>query len=245
MAAGEQGVPGRALSFGPAAGLYERARPGYPPEVVAWAVGERPCRVADLGAGTGKFSRALAAAGHEVVAVEPDPLMAAQLAAADVPRVRVAVGRAEAVPLAAASVDAAVAAQAYHWFDPAAAHPELARVVRPGGVFAAVWNLRDESVPWVARMSAIVGSEDTYRPEPEQASGFGAFVTATFRHAATLTAEGLLALVATRSYYLTAAPGRQAEIDAGVRELVAGLPERFELPYVTVAFRAVRDGGAG
>ena len=235
-------VGGRALSFGPAAGLYEQARPGYPAEAVAWMLGVPPQLVVDLGAGTGKFSRALVTAGHDVVAVEPDPLMAAELRAAGVPGVRVLAGRAEAIPVRNAGVDAVVAAQAYHWFEPVAAHAEIARVVRPGGVFAPLWNLRDDSVPWVAELSCIAGSEDTQRDAPERLAGFGQFEAAEFRHTTTLTADSLVALVATRSYYLTAGPGRRAEIEAGLRELAAGLPARFDLPYRTVAFRAVREG---
>src|SRR5258705_1600360 len=86
----------RALSFGPAAGLYERAGRGYPADIVGWMLAGRGLRVVDLGAGTGKFSRVLAAAGHDVIAVEPDPLMAAQLRAVGVPGMRVLEGRAEA-----------------------------------------------------------------------------------------------------------------------------------------------------
>ena len=234
----------RALSFGPAAGLYERVRPGYPPEILTWMLGSRPLRVADLGAGTGKFSRVLAAAGHEVVAIEPDPLMAAEFRATAPDGVRVLAGRAEAIPLPDASVDAVVAAQAYHWFDPAAAHPEIARIVRVGGVFAPVWNLRDESVGWVAELSRIAGSEDTQVRTPDPVAGFGPYAAHAVRHASTLTADGLVALVATRSYYLTADGARREEIEARLRELATGLPATFELPYRAVAFRAVRGAVA-
>lgn len=69
----------RALSFGPVAEAYERARPGYPPEAVAWLAGEPPRDVVDVGAGTGKLTRLLAAAGHRVTAVEPLAEMRAEL----------------------------------------------------------------------------------------------------------------------------------------------------------------------
>src|SRR5215831_17192715 len=103
----------QARSFGTAARRYDRYRPTYAEDAVAWAVGREPSRVVDLGAGTGILSRQLARLGHEVVAVEPDGLMLARLIEAS-PGVRAVAGRAEAVPLAAGSVDAVVAGQAYH-----------------------------------------------------------------------------------------------------------------------------------
>src|SRR3954454_13116307 len=123
----------RGLSFGPAAADYERVRPSYPGSAVAWLVGTEPQRVLDLGAGTGKLTRVIVALGHDVVAVEPLPEMRAELSAA-LPTVETHAGSAEAIPLADASVDAVVVGQAFHWFDQARAVPELARVLRPGGV---------------------------------------------------------------------------------------------------------------
>src|SRR2546422_8646843 len=106
----------RRSSFGAAAELYDRIRPSYPADAVRWLVGDEPRRVVDLGAGTGIFSRLLASLGHEVIAVEPDDGMRAKLAATS-PGVAALDGSAESIPLPDESVDAAVAAQAYHWFD--------------------------------------------------------------------------------------------------------------------------------
>src|SRR6266550_2633842 len=89
---------------------------------------------------------------HEVVPVEPDEAMRARLARST-PGVTPLAGSAERIPLPDTSVDAVVAGQSYHWFDPEPAHREIARVLRPGGVFAPVWNIRDESEPWVAALS--------------------------------------------------------------------------------------------
>ena len=98
-------VAARARSFGHVADDYEEARPGYPPEAVAWLLGPTPLDVADVGAGTGKLTSGLLAAGHRVVAVEPlDPLRA-KLAAA-LPAARALPGRAEELPLPDAGVDA-------------------------------------------------------------------------------------------------------------------------------------------
>jgi SAM-dependent methyltransferase len=138
---------GQALSFGAVADGYERLRPGYPAATVRWALGDAPLRVADVGAGTGKLTRVLRAAGHDVLAVEPDPLMRERLARA-LPGITVEAGSGEALPLATASVDAVTFAQAWHWVDPSRAVPEVARVLRPGGRLVLVWNLRDADAPF-------------------------------------------------------------------------------------------------
>jgi SAM-dependent methyltransferase len=99
-------------------------------------LGERPLWVADIGAGTGILSRLLRRLGHQVIAIEPDELMRVRLTGVS-PGIAALGGTAENIPLADRSVHAVVAGQAYHWFDGARAHAELARVLRPGGVFAA------------------------------------------------------------------------------------------------------------
>lgn len=231
------------LSFGPAADLYDQVRPSYPAAAIDWMLGPAPRRVVDLGAGTGIFTRQLVAAGHDVIAVEPDPGMRAKLALR-VPGVATPAGSAESVPLPDAGVDAVVAAQAYHWFDPAVAHPEIARLLAPGGVFAPVWNQRDNEVDWVARLTEIVGSEAVVPPElPGEL--FEPIRRADFRHEVPISPDGLVALIRSRSYYLTSAPDERDRLESAVRQLCATHPDlrgrdRFPMPYLTSAFRAVR-----
>lgn len=138
---------------------YERARPGYPPAAVAFLVAQLALgpevRVADLGAGTGKLTQELAATGADVVAVEPMPAMRAHLAET-LPQVTRWAATAEELPAAMGSVDALAAGQAFHWFDPAAALSEAYRVLRAGGRLGLVWNVRDQTVPWVARWTELV-----------------------------------------------------------------------------------------
>jgi SAM-dependent methyltransferase len=252
----------RANSFGPAAQLYDRIRPSYPVEAIAWALGPLGAgahRVLDVGAGTGILTRQLVALGHTVLAVEPDNQMRERLAARS-PGVTILAGSAEAIPLPDLSVDAGMAAQAYHWFDRARAHPELGRVVRPGGVFAAMWNDRDDSgdwLPnssWVAEYSRIVerdrgpdgsGADSGRAAVPDYGEGFGAIESAEFRHALPHTPETLVELLKSRSYFLTASPGRQEALEEEVRDLAATHPDlagraEFALPYVTVVYRATR-----
>ena len=92
------------------------------------------------------------------MAVEPLDEMRAELEVA-LPGARALAGSAEAIPLPDASTDVVTSAQAFHWFDHDAALPEIARVLRPGGRLALVWNSRDDRDPWMARLSAIIGNE--------------------------------------------------------------------------------------
>ena len=145
-------------SFGAAAAAYAEHRPDYAKAAVRWAlepVGDRrPVRVADIGAGTGKLTAALVGLGADVTAVEPDPQMLAELRQA-MPEVRSAPGSAEEIPLPDGSVDAVLAGQAMHWFDMDRAMPEIARVLRPGGVLAGLWNVDDDRVGWVADLAEM------------------------------------------------------------------------------------------
>jgi len=138
---------------------YARGRPDYPPELSTWlkgTLGLAPGRtVVDLGAGTGKFTPLLVATGAKVQAVEPVDAMRAQLAK-KLPEVDAHGGSAQAMPLAAGTVDAVVCAQAFHWFADDAALAEIHRVLKPAGKLGLVWNVRDESVDWVKTLTDIV-----------------------------------------------------------------------------------------
>lgn len=233
----------RARAFGPAAELYDGARPSYPEEAIRWMLGEARLHVVDLGAGTGIFSRAVAGLGHAVTAVDHDAEMLEQLAAAT-GGIRAVEGTAEAIPLPDASADAVVAAQAFHWFDNDDARAEIARVLGPGGVFAPIWNIRDESVDWVAALSTIipagVGASASVHVRPGRDFGplFSRPERAEFRHGVRHTTGSLVRLVQSRSMYLVADDVKRGRVERRVRELADGLPQPFELPYVTVAFRA-------
>lgn len=132
----------RALSFGAVAEVYDRHRPAPPQVAVDWLLPERVDAAVDLAAGTGSLSRRLLERAGEVIAVEPDERMAAVLAHR-LPTVRLLVGRAEALPLPDASVDAVLVAAAWHWFDVDAAASEIARVLRPGGLLGILWTSLD------------------------------------------------------------------------------------------------------
>ncbi len=158
-------VHGVARHFDAHADLYERSRPEYPAEAVDFLRAEfelgPEVRVVDVGAGTGKLSRVLRRAGATLTAVEPLEGMR-EVFRREQPDVPILDGSAEALPFADGSVDLVVAGQAFHWFDATSALREIARALRPRGGLALLWNIRDESVPWVKRFSEIL---EPYRSE--------------------------------------------------------------------------------
>lgn len=232
-------------AFAEVAGAYERGRPGYPEDAVRWLAGDEPCDVVDLGAGTGKLTRALVGLGHRVTAIEPLPEML-ELLPAEAPGAFAILGNAEVLPLPDSFADVVTCAQSFHWFDHALALPEIARVLRPGGRLAIVWNTRDEGEPWVAQLSALIGNEMVGENDsiaPIDASGlFEPVETAVFRFDQLVDRETLLDLVLSRSYCAKLPPAeREPVLDAVGRlyDETAGA-EGVRLPYVTECFRASR-----
>jgi ubiquinone/menaquinone biosynthesis C-methylase UbiE len=135
---------------------YEHGRPGYPQEAVTVPGVPSTATVLDLGAGTGKLTRPLLAAFDRVVAVEPAEPMRRRLAEL-CPAAQALGGSAEQIPLAAASVDAVFAAEAFHWFDGDRALAEIARVLRPRGALVVMWNLPSgETEPSIAAVEELL-----------------------------------------------------------------------------------------
>ncbi|MBO2449985.1 class I SAM-dependent methyltransferase [Actinomadura barringtoniae] len=243
----------RAASFGGEAAAYARERPDYPDAVVRWVLeplgARRPLRVLDLAAGTGKMTETLLRVGvpaADVVAVEPDPGMLAELRRA-FPEVRALEGRAEEIPLADGSVDAIVVGQALHWFDLGRAYPEMARVLAGGGVLAAVWNRDDASVPWVAGLQRVLGgglSQRSRSGELPVSAEFPEFERAEFPHVQRRTAESLAATIGTHSHMLVLGDAERAEVEGRILGHLRATPEtaegEFDLPMVTLGVRARR-----
>ncbi len=241
----------RAVSFGAGADIYERARPTYPDAAVDWLVPARARRVVDLGAGTGKLTRSLVARGLDVTAVEPSAGMLDQLRLA-VPGATALPGSAEAIPLPDGSVDLIAVAQAWHWFDAARAAAEAARVLRPGGSLAQIWNTRDTTVAWVARFGVIADRDhpnEGYAGPPALDASFGPVEAWTTTWGLPLDRPALRDLTASRSAYLAMDEAARrvtlADIDAlfdAVATPTAGDPARrvVTMPYVTRCFRAQR-----
>jgi SAM-dependent methyltransferase len=234
--------------FGSAAAVYEKARPSYPADAVAWLV-ERlelgPGRtVVDLAAGTGKLTRLLVPTGARVIAVEPVDGMRAQLEAA-VPGAEAIAGYAEQIPLADDSADGVTAAQAFHWFANDEALAEIARLLRPGRLLGLIWNMRDERDGLQRRLTELVeslrGDEATHtgqgwREVLEASPLFGPIDEAHFEFEQVLDAHGLADRVASISFVASASEDARRRLLEEVRALAGDATVR--LPYETGVYAA-------
>jgi ubiquinone/menaquinone biosynthesis C-methylase UbiE len=233
-----------ARSFGAVAAAYDRGRPSYPRDAAQWLVGGPARTVLELGAGTGKLTEHLVALGHDVIATDPDFDML-DLLSARAPGARVQQAPAEEIPLPDRSVDVVVAAQAFHWFDHDRALPEIARVLKPGGHLAVVWNGRDERIPWVRRLGDLLGRQDldTSSADVLKSSGYFGFVEdRTFKQWQDVNRESILDMARSRSHIAVLddeeREERLAAILAFYDDYGRGM-DGMQLPYVVECFRAV------
>jgi ubiquinone/menaquinone biosynthesis C-methylase UbiE len=243
--------PAAATGFSAAADAYERGRPGYPREAMAWIaerLGIGPGRdILDLAAGTGKLTRALVPFGGRVIAIEPIDEMREHLFAA-LPDIEAFDGTAESIPLPDGSVDAVTCGQAFHWFRVEEALREIHRVLRPGGALALVWNVRDLSDPLQARVQEILAphGEDvrSHRDiEPaELLAGdlFGPVEHRSWPYVQQLSRAHLVDRISSTSYIAILDPDARAEVLSQVLEAAEGLPEPITIPYTTDVYIADR-----
>jgi SAM-dependent methyltransferase len=227
-----------ARSFDRAAEDYERVRPGYPPALLDLLPLGDDAEVVDVGAGTGKLTRILAARYRHVVAVEPLDGMRAILERV-VPQAHSRPGTAEEIPLPDGSVDGAFAGQAFHWFANEHAVRELARVLRPGGVLCLVWNepLRPSPLPaaydsYLARLHAP-SLEAIQAGTPWQeligAGPFGGVHEETVEHEQVQDREAVLAYAQTVSWVAHRLEEERAQIGRDLDALLDAGPFAFRI----------------
>jgi SAM-dependent methyltransferase len=247
-----------AAGFGGEADAYERARPSYPPDAVAWlaaALTVGPGRtVIDVAAGTGKFTRLLAPFGSDLRAVEPVPEMRALLAAT-VPGVQVVSALAEALPFTDGAADAITVAQAFHWFDAPTALREFHRVLSPGGRVGLIWNARDRSVGWVDAVWSIMDRVEKRAPWRDHDAWretafvdqpwFAPLAEATFHHEQVLTPDEVVDRVRSVSHVAVLPASEHVAVLDEVREVLDGDPATsgrsvVALPYRVDAYWAER-----
>ena len=221
--------------------IYEQGRASYPDAVVD-AVGiDAETRVADIGCGTGKFTRLLTHA--DVIGIEPLEGMRTTFHEL-LPDVPVLAGVAEALPFRDSLFDVATFASAFHWIDHARALPELHRVLRPGGKLAIIWNRRDELSGWARDFWQITEAHrgDTpgyrtgaWRTALDASPFFGPITEQWFEHTQHVDIDGAVARVASISFIETN-PKRDEILDEARSFLEALGPEEFDLPYRTVVY---------
>ncbi|MCR3747444.1 class I SAM-dependent methyltransferase [Lentzea californiensis] len=242
----------RADSFGAQAEAYAEHRPDYPVAAIRWALeplGDRTERldVLDLAAGTGKLTAGLVAEGHCVTAVEPNEQMLSELVRR-VHGVRALPGHAEHIPVPDQTLDAVFVGTAFHWFDQEKAMPEIARVLRPGGVVAALWNEPDTGVDWMAELERISGtSVESQRDAPTSVRPhplFGAIERRAFPHVQRRDSpEDLIATINTHSRMLVISDDERAAVNEKLLALLRARPETsngpFDVPLLTAVTRLV------
>jgi SAM-dependent methyltransferase len=247
-----------AVGFDRAATAYERGRASYPAaavEAILATTAAAPGRtLLELGAGTGKLTRELVASGARVIALEPVAGMR-EVLAQTVPGAELLDAVAEAIPLDDASIDAVVAAQSFHWFDPEAAAAEVARVLRPGGGVALIWNRRDERAAWVRQLSRILdgraGDAPRYRTGLwrrglDANPAFAPLELETWPHRGAGGRDALLDRVASISFVAALDDEPRTRLLSEVAELLETHPDTrarpgVALPYVTELFTTLRN----
>ena len=230
---------------------YERGRPSYPDDAVSFVVKELAIgpqsHVLELGAGTGRFTDLLVFTGAAIVAVEPVPAMREALTR-NCPTVTALDGIAEAIPVADASADAVVVAQAFHWFDGERALPEIHRVMREGARLGLIWNVRDEAADWSERLTAIFDrlsgpdapryKHGTWRTAFESTDLFGPLHHWVAYHVHELSREAFMDRVMSVSYVASASFLERERVLAEVTHLLDTDPElrgkdELVMPYRT------------
>jgi SAM-dependent methyltransferase len=235
-------VDSRAASgFGDGADAYERGRPSYPAdEVGALARGlglDGEGTALDLGAGTGKLTRLLVPLAGRVIAVDPSEAMRAELGA-QLPSVEVRAGTAAAIPLEGGSVDAVFVGEAFHWVGTPEACREIARVLRPGGALALLWNRArwtEADLPWLERFRALVrpyrsaagpfpAEGERWKAALRESGLFGPLASSKADYVHRVSAEDFVALVGSWSWMANLDEPDRESVLGQVRGLAAAQP---------------------
>jgi ubiquinone/menaquinone biosynthesis C-methylase UbiE len=228
-------------------------RDPYPEAAAVWMVGEPTMRVLDLGAGRGGFAAMLCDAGHEVFCIDRTVDLVASLPARLGTR-RHVVGQVESLPFLSCHFDVVTSAQTLHRFAPGLALTEIARVLKPGGYLAIAYNTRDDTVPWVRRLIALMREADPGAMRGDfgadsvekvaESPYFGLLERRNFRNWMPITRDGLISMVERRPAVArldAASRGRLVREVGALYDASARVPDPLMLPFQTSCWRAEVD----
>lgn len=232
----------RAASFDDVAEIYAAHRPEFQLEAVKWLVSDKPQRVLELGAGTGKMTARLIELNHEVFAADPSEAMLKELNshAAGAHPVR---ATAESIPLATSSVDMVVAAQSLHLIDQDRAMPEIARVLKPGGSLLVSSIAGDRKIPWVNKVYALIHDAPPVADDFDPFAGTDVFELAdqaVTRHWEVFRRDRLVGFVASTSTVASLSPAEREQRIIAVEELYDSYgrgPDGLLMPWLTRCYR--------
>lgn len=215
----------RATIFGERAERYARWRPTYPADAVDWVLPRHASRVVDVGAGTGALTGSLVARGLRVDAVEPDERMLRVLTRLH-PGATAHLAGADNLPLPDASVDAVLAAQAWHWFPFEQSVREVRRILRPGGWLGLLWNVVAPVASWEEELAAL---DPDYRPRTDSDENDGGpfpaeeTETATFPWVWHTTPTEWCSYLSTQSIFILMDEAQRAERLAAAHAILAAV----------------------
>lgn len=237
----------RALSFGSVASVYERLRPGYPDELVDQVLAHAvtPVRTAlEIGAGTGKASRAFIRRDIALTATEPDAAMLTELRAHVPASVVTRQNSLEDLPRIG-TFDLVFAAAALHWTEPAGRWARIAALLNPSGVFASFGGpirLGDPEVAEAVRVARSPDLEDDDVPSPDgtapdsalqwpgtellESDLFTAVSQSLVERRTTMCAQDYVDHLSTISAYLELPRTQREQVFERIRHVV---PERVEV----------------
>ena len=233
--------------------MTDPRRGPYPAAAAAWMVGEQRARVLDLGSGRGHFAAMLQTAGHEVFGLDRDVDRMAALTGRLGTRLHVA-GQVESLPFLSCHFDVVTAAETLPRFAPGLALTEIARVLKPGGHLAVAFNSRDDTVPWVRRLTGLLREADPLAMAGDfglqsveavaESPYFVGLERRNFRNWVPIARDGLLAMVRRQPWAAGLEEDVRAQLLTAVGELYdtsARPPEPLLLPFQASCWRAQVD----
>ncbi len=233
--------------------MPELPRSRFPVAAAEWMLGSSLGRVLDLGSGNGSFAQMLDHAGYQTFCIDRSSVAVRRLTDR-VTGGRQLIARAEALPIADRQFDAVSVAESLHKFAPGLALAEIARVLRPGGRLVVAYNTRDDTVPWVKKLAAILRAADPTamrgdfgQHSVDELAGspfFSHLERRNFRNWVPVDRPGLLQMVANRPGIDQLGDAESQRLLSEVGQLYddyARAPEPLLLPFQASCWRAIVD----